>query len=155
MIEQAAFETPFGYALRVQCARGEITASDFVRQHAPARQLIHDPLLREAQTQVRAYFRKRLHRFDLPLALRGTPFQVDVWNFVARMDTGQIVSYSDLARAIGKPRAARGVAAAMAKSPLDLFVPAHRVVGADGTVRGAAPNSLRRKLLAFEGIILR
>lgn len=154
VIEQAVFGTPFGYALAVRSGGGKIVESDFVRK-APQRGRPGDPLLREAQAQVRAYFRKRLNRFDLPLALSGTAFQIDVWSFVAQMETGEIISYGDLARAIGTPRAARGVAAAMAKSPLDLFVPAHRVVGADGTVRGAAPNSLRRKLLAFEGITLR
>lgn len=154
-IEQAIFETPFGYALAVKCGAGEIVASDFLRRAAPANARVRHPLLREARSQVQAYFRKRLRRFDLPLALAGTAFQNAVWTFVAQMETGEIISYSDLARAIGNPRGARGVAAAMARAPLDLFVPAHRVVGADGTVRGAAPGSLRRKLLAFEGIILR
>lgn len=104
---------------------------------------------------MKAYFRKRLVRFDLPLHVEGTAFQKAVWEFVSHMETGELISYSDLARAIGAPRAARGVAAAMARSPLDLFIPAHRVVGADGTVRGAGPRSLRRRLLEFEGITLR
>jgi O-6-methylguanine DNA methyltransferase len=78
-----------------------------------------------------------------------------VWQFVAGLETGELISYGDLARVIRAPRAARGVAAAMARSPMDLFIPAHRVVGSDGTVRGAGPRSLRRKLLEFEGIILK
>jgi O-6-methylguanine DNA methyltransferase len=89
------------------------------------------------------------------LHLEGTPFQIDVWHFVAALEVGELVAYGDLARAIGRPRAHRGVAAAMRRTPIDLFIPAHRVVGADGSVRGAGPNSLRRRLLTFEGITLR
>ena len=87
--------------------------------------------------------------------MQGTEFECAVWQFVSQMEAGELISYSDLARALGRPHAARGVARAMSRSPLALFVPAHRVVGADGTVRGASANSMRRKLLAFEGIRLR
>jgi O-6-methylguanine DNA methyltransferase len=147
--------TPLGVALAVRADERGIFASDFVRTTRISRGRIVNPLLRETASQVKSYFRKRLHRFDLPLYVEGTPFQKQVWAFVAALQTGELISYSDLARAIDAPRAARGVAAAMARSPLDLFIPAHRVVGADGTVRGASPRSLRRKLLAFEGIILK
>lgn len=146
--------TPLGVLLRIASDGERIVASEFVRIRKNASPRLTDPLLREARAQVRAYFRKRLARFDLPLALEGTPLQVDVWRFVAGLETGQLISYGDLARAVGRPRAHRGVAAAMAKTPLDLFVPAHRVIGSDGTVRGAGPRSLRRRLLAFEGITL-
>lgn len=146
--------TPFGISLTVASDGERISAADF--GHArPGAARARDPLLREAKRQVDAYFRKRLRRFDLPLALNGTPFQIAVWRFVASLEAGEIVSYGDLARLLGRPRAQRGVAAAMRRTPIDLFVPAHRVVGADGTVRGAGPNSLRRRLIAFEGIILR
>jgi len=147
--------TPLGVALAIRADDRAITASDFVRTTRVSSGRIRDALLREAAAQVKAYFRKRLARFDLPLHMDGTVFQKTVWNFVATLETGELISYSDLARAICAPRAARGVAAAMARSPLDLFIPAHRVVGADGTVRGASPRSLRRKLLEFEGIILK
>ena len=80
---------------------------------------------------------------------------MDAWRCVAALEVGEIVSYADVARAIGRPGAHRGVATAMGRSPLDLFIPAHRVVGADGRIRGASPGSMRRALLAFEGITLR
>lgn len=150
-----AIETPIGVTLVVDSRGERICAATFSRNLKVEARLTSNALLREAKRQVQAYFKKRLLRFDLPLHFEGTDFQKDVWNFVAGLETGQLVSYSDLARAIGRPRAHRGVAAAMRMTPIDLFVPAHRVVGADGSVRGAGPNSVRRRLLAFEGITLR
>ncbi|MBV8491621.1 MAG: methylated-DNA--[protein]-cysteine S-methyltransferase [Candidatus Eremiobacteraeota bacterium] len=97
-----------------------------------------------------AYFGRRLRRFDLPLALHGTAFQLDVWRVVAGLEFGEFVSYADVARGVGRPLAHRGVAMAMSRTPLDLFVPAHRVVGADGRIKGAAPGSVRRQLVQFE-----
>lgn len=146
----AILNTPFGARLLVRSNGAQIVHSEFVRTTRAAPP-VRDALLKEAQRQVAAYVRKRLLRFDLPLQFEGTPFECGVWTFVSQMETGELISYGDLARMLGKPRAARGVARAMARSPYDLFVPAHRVIGADGSVRGAAPNGMRRKLLVFEG----
>jgi methylated-DNA-[protein]-cysteine S-methyltransferase len=138
--------------LRVATDGAAIVAADFVRSRGEVRLVrAPHPLLREARGQVEAYFTRRLRSFDLPLALSGTPFQRAVWELVSRLEFGQLVSYGDVAFAIGHPLAHRGVAAAMCKAPLDLFIPAHRVVGADGRVKGSAPGSLRRRLLRFEG----
>ncbi|HEV3155179.1 MAG TPA: methylated-DNA--[protein]-cysteine S-methyltransferase [Candidatus Baltobacteraceae bacterium] len=153
--ERFAVPTPLGVTLVVQAAGGAINAAGFARIRSARRERPKTALLREAVKQIDAYFAKRLRRFDLPLSFEGTAFQLDVWRFVARLEFGEIVSYSDVARIVGRPGAHRGVARAMSESPMELFVPAHRVVGADGTVRGAGPQSMRRRLLAFEGIRLR
>jgi methylated-DNA-[protein]-cysteine S-methyltransferase len=144
--------TPLGYALHLETDGSALTASDFVRRRVTRTRAssVH-PLLAEARAQIDAYFAKRLPRFELPLDLRGTPLQREIWEFVSRLEFGQLVAYGDVAYAIGRPLGHRVVAAAMAQTPLALFIPAHRVIGADGRVKGSAPNSLRRRLLAFEG----
>lgn len=124
--------------------------SRFVAHRRAAGVRPRDPLLREASAQVRAYFERRLVRFDLPMHLTGTALQVAAWRAVASLAFGEFVSYADVARAIGRPGAHRAIAAAMTLAPLDLFVPAHRVVGADGRVKGATKGSLRARLVAFE-----
>jgi methylated-DNA-[protein]-cysteine S-methyltransferase len=152
MRSELLLPTPIGAVLHVCAEAGEIVACDF-RPRARLRSTsTRDPLLREARAQIDAYFRKRLRRFDLPLALDGKPFEVAVWQLVASLQVGELISYGDVGRALGRPRAHRTVATAMRKTPYDLLIPAHRVIGADGRIKGAGPNSLRRRLLAFEGI---
>jgi len=149
--------TPFGRILVVSADERGVVASTFrpkPRVEA-ARTRYGHPLLREVKKQVDAYFARRLRRFDLPMHFEGTAFQVAVWRLVAQLGAGDLISYGEVARAIGHPLSHRGVAAAMGKSPLDLFIPAHRVVGSDGRVKGAEPNSMRRRLLKFEGLLVR
>ncbi len=147
---QLRISTPLGRDLMIVRNDRAIVGSSFVpRTKAPGGKPT-DALLAEAAAQVRAYFAGRLRRFDLPLAFTGTAFQIDVWKAVAALSFGEFVSYADIARAIGKPLAHRGVAAAMAATSIDLFVPAHRVIGADGRVKGAVPRSVRLRLVEFE-----
>jgi len=142
--------TPLGSALFIESNGSAIIFSDFRKAQKNTRS--SDPLLHEAAHQVRAYFAHRLERFDLPLRLpTGTPFENAVWKAVTQLRFGVFVSYADIAHAIGHPRSHRGVAAAIKKTPLDLFIPAHRVIGADGLVKGCAANSMRARLAAFEG----
>jgi methylated-DNA-[protein]-cysteine S-methyltransferase len=143
--------TPLRFALEIESEQGAIVAARFVRsKRPPAARRTADPLLAEAASQVRAYFARRLRRFDLPLKFDGTPFSQAVWECVAGLSFGEFVSYADVARAIGRPLAHRGVAMAMGRTPIALFVPAHRVVGADGRVKGATPGGARLALVAFE-----
>jgi methylated-DNA-[protein]-cysteine S-methyltransferase len=143
--------TPLRYDLAVASDGSAIVSSRFLPKKRQKSAKIADPLLREAQSQVQAYFNRRLRIFDLPLAFfDGTPFQIAVWKTVTALAFGEFVSYADVARAIGRPLAHRGVAMAMGKTPLDLFVPAHRVIGADGRVKGAHRDSVRAHLVTFE-----
>jgi methylated-DNA-[protein]-cysteine S-methyltransferase len=143
--------TPFGRRLYIACAGDAIVTSTFtLRRTSASPSPRPHPLLREAIAQVEEYAAKRLRRFDLPLALDGTPLQVEIWRVVAALAFGEICSYGQIAHAVGRPGAHRAVALALARTPLALFVPAHRVIGADGRVKGAGPTSLRLRMLGFE-----
>jgi AraC family transcriptional regulator of adaptative response/methylated-DNA-[protein]-cysteine methyltransferase len=93
----------------------------------------------------------RLPRLDLPLDIRATAFQWQVWKALAAIPRGETRSYSEIAAAIGRPRAARAVARACATNPVALAIPCHRVVPAAGGVGGYRWGVARkRKLLAGE-----
>ena len=142
--------TPLGVALRVQANDAAVIAAAFVPRRREDNGRVRHAVLRDAAAEVRAYFAGRLRRFSVPLEFDGTPLQRDAWRLVASLGFGDIVSYADVARGIGRPQAHRGVASAMRNSPIDFFIPAHRVVGADGRPRGCGPRSVRARLLAFE-----
>lgn len=93
-------------------------------------------LLAKAASQLQAYFEGRLQRFDLPLEMRGTPFQQEVWQALTRIPYGQTWSYARLAEAVGRPRAVRAVGAANGRNPIAIIVPCHRVIGKDGSLTG-------------------
>jgi methylated-DNA-[protein]-cysteine S-methyltransferase len=95
-------------------------------------------------------------RFDLPVLLEGTPFQVQVWNAIATIPLGQTITYSELAERVGRSaRDARAVGTATGENPVSLIVPCHRVVGKSGKPTGYA-GGLERKsaLLAFEAALV-
>ena len=100
-----------------------------------------------AREQLEQYFRGERQTFDLPITLRGTPFQVKVWNALREIPFGTTVSYGALARAIGKPAAVRAVGAANGQNPICVIVPCHRVIGADGSLTGFGGGLPRKKQL--------
>ena len=73
---------------------------------------------------------------DLKLVLKGTNFQLRVWEALMRIPSGCVTSYDDLARRVGKPGAARAVASAVARNPLGPIVPCHRVIRSTGMISG-------------------
>ncbi len=98
-----------------------------------------------------AYLRGHEPRLNLPLDIQATAFERRVWEALRRIPYGETRSYSAIARAIGKPSAARAVARACAKNPVAIVIPCHRVVRADGESGGYRWGAARkRKLLARE-----
>ena len=104
-------------------------------------------ILAEAALQLAESFAGGRTRFDLPLAPRGTPFQLRVWRALGDIRFGEAISYAELARRIGSPRAVRAVGGANARNPLSIVVPCHRVVGADGSLTGFGGGMARKQWL--------
>lgn len=90
----------------------------------------------EARRQLDAYFAGERRGFDLPLALRGTPFRRRVWAELLKIPYGRTVSYRSIACAIGSAGASRAVGAANGANPVPIFVPCHRVIGSGGALVG-------------------
>ncbi len=91
------------------------------------------------------------------MRLKGTKFQIKVWKFLNKIPKGSVITYSEVAKAIGKPLATRAVANAIAKNPYPIKIPCHRVIRADGNLggySGVGGMKKKKKLLKKEGIML-
>ena len=111
----------------------------------------HHPVLRETVRQLEGYFARELQEFDLPLVLRGTPFQIRVWRALQQIPYGQTRSYAEQARTIGAPDAVRAVGSANGRNPIPIVVPCHRVIGSNGKLTGFGGGlPLKRWLLDLE-----
>ena len=114
-----------------------------------------DAILDRTRAQLDAYFAGRSTTFDLPLGACGTPFQAKVWKALRAIPFGETVSYGELARRLGEPKAMRAVGAANGRNPIPIIVPCHRVIGADGSLTGFGGGIDRKRwLLAHEGVRL-
>jgi methylated-DNA-[protein]-cysteine S-methyltransferase len=102
--------------------------------------------------QIAEYFAGERQKFELPLALDGTPFQTRVWRELMEIPFGRTWSYAELARRIGKPGASRAVGLANGSNPISIIVPCHRVIGSDGSLTGYGGGLERKRwLLEHEG----
>ena len=156
--------TPMGEVLLISGDTGLLTCSlpgtnwpirldEFERLHPGT-------ALREARLE---RFTDALDRFfegeeipaDLPLDLRGTPFQTAAWTAMRAIARGTVLSYGELAARTGHPGAARAAGTACGANPLPIFVPCHRIVAAGGGLGGFGGGlEIKRKLLAMEGVVL-
>lgn len=110
------------------------------------------PVLLQAEAELREYFAGRRRAFSVPLCMHGTKFQEDVWRALAEIPYGETRSYGEIAARIGREKACRAVGMANNRNPLPIFVPCHRVVGADGSLTGYAGGlDAKRMLLELEG----
>ena len=103
--------------------------------------------LKTAVTQIREYFAGNRTQFDLKLNPAGTEFQKKVWDELQQIPYGKTLSYLELSKKLGDPKAIRAVAAANGKNPLWIIIPCHRVIGSDGSLTGYAGGLWRKKWL--------
>ena len=113
------------------------------------------PVIKEAFRQLSEYFSGNRKTFNLPLLLKGTDFQKQVWQALLKIPFGETRSYKQIAEAIGNPKAVRAVGMANNKNPLLIVVPCHRVIGANGKLVGYAVGLDKKEyLLRLEGSLL-
>ena len=138
-----------------------ITATDdtlltirFSKSRKGSRQATKTPLLTETYRQLDAYFSGKRKKLTLPFAMLGTKFQKRVWNILPEIPYGDVVTYGEIAKAIGKPRAFRAVGTALSKNKLPILLPCHRVVKSDLRLGGFTGGlHLKRQLLELEGVL--
>jgi methylated-DNA-[protein]-cysteine S-methyltransferase len=106
-----------------------------------------DDFFSTVMDQLTAYFAGELKTFDLTLRFAGTEFQNDVWRGLCTIPIGETLSYGELAKRIGRPKAVRAVGAANGANPLPIVVPCHRVIGADHSLTGFGGGLAVKKYL--------
>jgi methylated-DNA-[protein]-cysteine S-methyltransferase len=110
-----------------------------------------NPVLVETERQIGEYFAGKRKAFSIPLDMRGTRFQKDVWEALLAIPFGETRSYGQLAKQLGNPAATRAVGAANGRNPVSIIVPCHRVIGSSGELTGFAGGlDVKAYLLSLE-----
>ena len=144
------FASPIG-TLQLRGTESALTGV-FMEPHPQSVGTVRDDgPLREARRQLQEYFAGERREFSLSLEMAGTDFQRCVWQELRAIPHGETISYGELARRIGNPRAVRAVGLANGRNPISIIVPCHRVIGADGSLTGYGGGLERKRfLLALE-----
>ncbi|MGQ0678914.1 MAG: methylated-DNA--[protein]-cysteine S-methyltransferase [Actinomycetota bacterium] len=145
MNETRFLDTPLGKMIIIG-QRGVVTGLYFVDQKA-APLLVHvqdQGAYQSAKDQLQEWFRGTRRSFDFALELTGSPFQRQVWEALKTVPYGKTVTYGAIARAIGRPTAARACGAAIGRNPLAIVIPCHRVIGSSGALTGYAGGMDRK-----------
>ncbi|MBS27703.1 MAG: 6-O-methylguanine DNA methyltransferase [Alphaproteobacteria bacterium] len=149
-------DSPFGECLIVASARGVCGLAfngtdDRARTLADLCTSLDGATVVENPDTIRPYAEAAFGGGDVHLVLRGTPFQLKVWEALMRIPEGSVVTYSDLAERIGAPGSARAVAGAVARNPVSWLIPCHRVIRNGGTISGYRWHPDKKRLiLAWE-----
>jgi methylated-DNA-[protein]-cysteine S-methyltransferase len=150
-LAKAFYDSPLG-PVEILASDEGITALSFVsRSKTPAPKRsgsgVLSPLLAEAVRELEEYFAGERREFTVRLDLRGTLFELTVWRALLQVPFGRTVSYGELGRSVGRPRAARAVGGANHRNPVSIIVPCHRVIGADGGLTGYGGGLWRKEWL--------
>jgi methylated-DNA-[protein]-cysteine S-methyltransferase len=144
-------DSPVG-TLLIACDEKAIRRIEFPHGGKPAQpeaawQQSSCELLQEATKQLNEYFNERRTVFTLPLGPEGTEFQRAVWRRLQDIPYGQTITYGDLAKCVGNPKASRAVGAANGSNPIPIMIPCHRVIGSDGKLTGFGGGLPTKKAL--------
>ncbi len=104
-------------------------------------------------SEINEYLTENRKSFDIydQIKLKGTEFQIKVWEEIRNIPYGETRTYKEIAQAIEKPKAIRAVASAIGKNPIMIIIPCHRVIGSDGKMHGYAYGlDIKKRLLEIE-----
>jgi methylated-DNA-[protein]-cysteine S-methyltransferase len=141
-----AFLSPLGW-LKITTVGEAVSAVDFCEEVPLVTFDEMPPVLCEAREELMAYFRGTLREFSFPIRAEGTEFQVAVWKMALDIPFGRTTSYWHMAKKLEHPEGVRGVAQALAKNPVALVVPCHRVIAPDGKLTSYTGGIKRKKWL--------
>ncbi len=145
-------DSPIG-PLTITAVGGVLTGVHMHKQRhlpkMPADSKRDDAALAHVVEQLSAYFAGERLDFDLAMDMHGTDFQRRVWASLCEIPHGETISYGELARWVGNPKASRAVGLANGRNPIAIVVPCHRVIGADGSLTGYG-GGLERKVWLLE-----
>ena len=142
---RAVYKTEIGPLEVVGTSKGILTITFVEAEFEADRNL--PACLTECLRQLDQYFKGKRQKFSVPLLLVGTAFQKAVWRQLQKIPFGRTVSYGDVARAIGNPRAFRAVGNANNKNNIPIIIPCHRVIGSDGKLVGFGSGIWRKAWL--------
>ena len=142
------YHSPIG-KIKISGTADYISQVIFVNEDAPAVEISETipPLLIECTEQLIQYFQGARRSFELPLNQQGTAFQQEVWTELMSIGYAKTISYINVARRTGDPKATRAVANANGKNNLCIIVPCHRVIGANHELTGYSGGLWRKKWL--------
>lgn len=148
--------TERGLARLVFSTDERVERAAWIERWEPRAEVVHDlQPFRALIAQLDAYFAGAQPGFTVPLDLRGTPFQKQVWQALLQIPYGQVHTYGRLAEMIGRPQAARAVGAANGANPISILVPCHRLISSQGTLISYGGGiAMKRRLLTLECVRL-
>lgn len=144
-METCIIATPLGFA-KISGTPDGISQITILNSEEQATEIIPE-ILEDCARQLTEYFEGSRNIFDLKLDPEGTEFQKKIWDLLLSIPYGKTLSYLELSKQYGDPKAIRAVASANGKNPLWVVVPCHRVIGSDGSLTGYAGGIERKKWL--------
>jgi methylated-DNA-[protein]-cysteine S-methyltransferase len=155
VVKSTVYKSPIGNVLIKANEKG-VTELAFTEDSASPSRSSGNCHLDACAVQLDEYFNGGRSSFDVPLDLRGTPFQMSVWRALLLIPYGVTWSYGRLAAQVGRPKASRAVGGANHNNPVSIIVPCHRVIGSDGKLTGYGGGLWRKEwLLGHESGALR
>ncbi len=140
------YESPIG-KIKITCNEEFLLSVSFVNETSINKICKANKICRKTQRQLAEYFLGKRKKFNLPIKLLGTKFQISVWGKLLEIPYGKTVSYSELAKLIGKPKATRAVGLANKTNKIAIIIPCHRVIGKNGKLTGYASGIWRKEFL--------